>query len=107
MTPQAIPKLNHLPSVLAREGAVCLELEDGVAIFRASTAVQTRIEELLQLEKESAITPAQKQELDAYEEIDDYLSFVNRTLRNLSKNPSWCLKSFPQIIIVSDSEQGI
>jgi hypothetical protein len=28
-------------------------------------------------------------------------------LRNLSKNPSWCLKSFPQIIIVSDSEQGI
>jgi hypothetical protein len=60
MTPQAIPKLNHLPSALAREGAVCLELEDGVAIFRASTAVQTRIEELLQLEKESAITPAQK-----------------------------------------------
>ncbi|MFM8300806.1 MAG: hypothetical protein ACKN9A_21120, partial [Microcystis aeruginosa] len=70
MTPQAIPKLNHLPSALAREGAVCLELEDGVAIFRASTAVQTRIEELLQLEKESAITPAQKQELDAYEEIE-------------------------------------
>jgi hypothetical protein len=88
MTIQAIPKLNHLPSTLPRDGAVRLELEEGVPIFRASTAVQTRIEELLQLEKESSITPAQKQELDAYEEIDDYLSFVNRTLRNLSKTPS-------------------
>ena len=88
MIAQAIPKLNHLPSTLPREGAVCLELQDGVPIFRASIAVQTRIEELLQLEKESSITPAQKQELDAYEEIDDYLSFVNRTLCNLIKTSS-------------------
>ncbi|MBD2451344.1 hypothetical protein H6G76_30305 [Nostoc sp. FACHB-152] len=27
---------------------------------------------------------ATEQELDCYEEIDDYLSFVNRTMRNLS-----------------------
>jgi hypothetical protein len=57
MTIQAIPKLNHLPSTLPREGAVRLELEDGVPIFRASTAVQTRIEELLQLRKRIMVLP--------------------------------------------------
>jgi hypothetical protein len=30
------------------------------------------------------LNPEEEQELDHYEEIDDYLSFVNRTLRNLA-----------------------
>ena len=83
MTTQQLPKLSHLSPDLPLEGAVSIELQEGVPIFRASMAVQTRIEELLSLQLESILTPEQEQELDSYEEIDDYLSLVNRTLRNL------------------------
>ncbi len=83
MTTQQLPKLRHLSPDLSLEGAVSIELQEGVPIFRASMAVQTRVEELLSLQLESALTPKQEQELDSYEEIDDYLSLVNRTLRNL------------------------
>ncbi len=83
MTTQQLPKLSHLSSNLTLEGAVSIELQEGVPIFKASMAVQTRVEELLSLQKESILTPEQEQELDSYEEIDDYLSLVNRTLRNL------------------------
>ena len=83
MTTQQLPKLSHLSSNLPLEGAVSIELQEGVPIFKASMAVQTRVEELLSLQLESILTPEQEQELDSYEEIDDYLSLVNRTLRNL------------------------
>ena len=82
MTIEQLPKLSHLSPDLPLEGAVSIELQEGVPIFRASRAVQTRIEELLSLQLESTLTPEQEQELDSYEEIDDYLSLVNRTLRN-------------------------
>ena len=82
MTIEQLPKLSHLSPDLTLEGAVSIELQEGVPIFRASRAVQTRIEELLSLQLESILTPEQEQELDSYEEIDDYLSLVNRTLRN-------------------------
>lgn len=65
------------------EGAVRIELEEGIPIFRASTVVSTRIEELLLKQKETSLEQAEEQELDSYEDIDDYLSFVNRTIRNL------------------------
>ncbi len=74
--------LNSLPQTLPRENAVKLELEQGVIIFRASRAVQVRIEELLEKEKIASLTPEEIQELNAYEEIDDYLSHVNRLIRN-------------------------
>ena len=74
--------LNSLPQNLPRENAVKLELEQGVIIFRASRAVQVRIEELLEKEKIASLTPEEIQELNAYEEIDDYLSHVNRLIRN-------------------------
>ena len=77
---------NSLPQILLRENAVKLELEQGVIIFRASTAVQKRIEELLEKERISSLTPAETEELDAYEEIDDYLSRVNRLIRNSAEN---------------------
>lgn len=41
-----IPQLNRLPSGLP-EGAVGIELEEGIPVFRASGAVQARIESLL------------------------------------------------------------
>lgn len=85
MTPSLpiLPKLNNLPTTLPIEGAVRIELEEGIPIFRASSAVRTRIEQLLLKQKEAPLEQAEEQELDSYEEIDDYLSFVNRTIRNL------------------------
>jgi len=74
--------LNSLPQTLPRENAVKLELEQGVIIFRASSTVQVRIEELLEKEKTVSLSPEEIQELSAYEEIDDYLSHVNRLIRN-------------------------
>ena len=65
------------------DGAVRIELEEGIPIFRVSNNVQTRIEELLFKQKETPLNQDEEHELDSYEEIDDYLSFVNRTVRNL------------------------
>ncbi len=86
MTPSLplLPKLNNLPTTLPIEGAVRIELEEGIPIFRVSNAVRTRIiEELLLKQKEAPLKQAEERELDSYEEIDDYLSFVNRTIWNL------------------------
>ena len=78
-----LPRLRALPATLPLEGAVRIELEEGVPIFRASGSIQTRIEGLLLKEREAGLTVEEKGELDRYEEIDDFLSFVNRAVRNL------------------------
>lgn len=82
-TEQPIPQLHQLPITLPPENAVRLELEEGIPIFRATSTVQRRVEALLDKQKERALTNRELQELDLYEEVDDYLSFVNRTVRNL------------------------
>ncbi len=81
-------KLSHLPSSLPLDGAVRIELVEGVPIFRASSLVQGRIEGLLTKQKESTLTSEEEKELDEYEELDDYLSLVNQTIRNVSLNQS-------------------
>jgi hypothetical protein len=83
MTLPTLPTLNRLPDSLPLEGAVRIELEEGIPIFRVTTTVQTRIEDLLFKQQAISLSEAEEQELDSYEEIDDYLSFVNRTIRNL------------------------
>lgn len=80
---QPIPKLRNLPTTLPLDNAVRLELEEGVPVFRAAATVQERIEFLLEKQSTAKLTKREQQELDLYEEIDDYLSFVNRTVRNL------------------------
>ncbi|MCP6758349.1 MAG: hypothetical protein NHB32_06110 [Fischerella sp. CENA71] len=77
-------KLSHLPNSLPLDGAVRIELVEEVLIFRASSLVQGRIEALLIKQKESALTSDEEKELDEYEELDDYLSFVNRVIKNSS-----------------------
>jgi len=84
MTTSLPPKLHHLPKMLPIAGAIRIELEEGIPIFRASSLVQNQIETLLTKQQATALGPEEEQELDRYEEIDDYLSFVNRSLRNLS-----------------------
>ncbi len=86
MTTNLPRKLSHLPDSLPLDGAVRIELMEGVPIFRASSLVQGRIEVLLTKQKESALTSEENKELDEYEELDDYLSLVNRTVRNVSLN---------------------
>ena len=80
---QPIPQLQKLPATLPLDNAVRLELEEGVPVFRATTTVQTRIERLLEKQRAAQLTKSEDQELDLYEEVDDYLSFVNRTVRNI------------------------
>lgn len=84
MTILLLPKLQSLPMNLPIDGAVRIELEEGIPIFRASSAVQNRIEILLAKQQDSKLDPEEEQELDCYEEIDDYLSFVNQTVRNIA-----------------------
>jgi hypothetical protein len=82
MSDSSFSALQQLPSTLPRDRAIQLELVDGILIFRASQYVQNRIETLLAQQQTQALTAVEAQELDCYAEIDDYLSFVNRTIRN-------------------------
>ncbi|MBZ8179235.1 hypothetical protein [Oscillatoria salina] len=77
------PKLQTLPGSLPIEGAIRIELREGIPIFQASSVVQNRIEQLLDKQQDTSLTLEEEKELDAYEEIDDYLSFVNRMIRNV------------------------
>ena len=78
--------LTRLPETLPLENAVELVLEQGVIIFRASSVVQNHIEELLDRQKAGGLSAREENELDAFEEIDDYLSHVNRLIRNSTEN---------------------
>jgi hypothetical protein len=84
MTHSSLPKLENFSTSLPIEGAIRIELVEGVPIFRASSAVQSRIEALLEKQQEDCLNAEEEMELNGYEEMDDYLSFVNRTVRNLS-----------------------
>jgi len=78
-----LPRLRALPEALPLEKAVRIELEEGIPVFRASGSIQARIEGLLSKEREVGLTVGESEELERYEEMDDYLSFVNRVTRNL------------------------
>jgi len=80
---QPLPRLQSLPAMLPLEGAVRIELEEGVPVFRASDAIRERVETLVAEQGRGGLSRAEEEELDRYEEIDDYLSFVNRVMRNV------------------------
>ena len=87
MTTNLPLKLHNLPNSLPIEGAVRIELVEGVPILRASSTIQNKIETLLAKQKDSVLTAEEEEELDSYEELDDYFSLVNRLLRNLLLTP--------------------
>ena len=70
---------------MLQDGAISMTIQNGVPIFRASQAVMSRIMELLEKQKEGIITHEEKADLDQFEQIDDYLSHLNRLVRNLSQ----------------------
>lgn len=78
----APPHFERLPASFPADGAVHVELVDGVPMFRASTAVQARIEALLDLQKEGVLSAADREELECYEALDDHFSLLNRLVRN-------------------------
>ncbi|MGH9822474.1 MAG: hypothetical protein ACREDR_04385 [Blastocatellia bacterium] len=80
-----IPRFDDLPPALRREGSISLEIEQGVAVLRASKAVQRRLESLVRKSKIGKLTPDEKTELEQFEQVDDYLSFLNRLSRNLAR----------------------
>lgn len=80
---QPLPPLQNLPAMLPLEGAVRIELEEGIPVFRASDVIQERIEALIEKQRGGRLSRAETEELDRYEEIDDYLSVVNRVMRNV------------------------
>ncbi|MBM4257548.1 MAG: hypothetical protein FJ147_16830 [Deltaproteobacteria bacterium] len=82
------PRLDSLPRSLPLEGAVRIEMEEGVPLFRASSTVQKRIEMLLTKQQGTELSTEEALELDRYEEMDDYLSFLNRVVRNLAQEPT-------------------
>lgn len=82
MTTSSITPITKLQKKLPLDGAIAITLQDGVMIFRASQNIQQRIENLLHKREETLLTETEEQELDDFEAIDDYLSFVNRMIRN-------------------------
>ncbi len=78
-----LPKLTGLPPSFPQNGAINIVLEQGVPTFRASPAVVSRVEQLLEKEQEGGLSRAKADELSRYEEVDDYLSHLNRVVRNL------------------------
>ncbi len=82
MTANLSLNLHYLPENLPLDNAVRIELVEGIPIFRASTEVQQRIETLIYRQQDSTLTVEEEKELDRYEELDDYLSLVNRIVRN-------------------------
>ena len=82
-SPPYLPKPTELPASLPADGAISIVLVQGVPAFRASAAVVSRVERLLEREQEVGLNAAEAAELTRYEEINDYFSYLNRVVRNL------------------------
>jgi hypothetical protein len=78
-----LPKITNLPKYLPIESATRIEISDGVPIFKASSSIQNRIEELLFKQQESGLTKDESNELLIYEELNDYLTFANLIMQNM------------------------
>ena len=78
----APPNVELLTQALSLEDAVRIELREGIPVFRARPKIQERIEELLEKQSSAPLTAFETRELLQYEELDDFLSLVNRLVRN-------------------------
>lgn len=87
MTTNLPIKLERLPKTLPKEGAVSVELAQGVVIFRTSRLFQERIEILKAQQNESELSAEEFQELRDYEELNNYLTWVNQMLGNTLQYP--------------------
>jgi hypothetical protein len=66
--------LDALPQKVPLDGSIGIDFSEGFLVLRASHAVQMRIESLLDIQCETGLNASENAELDAYAEMDDYLS---------------------------------
>lgn len=78
-----LPKIRNLPKSLPMESAVRIELSEGIPVFKASSAIQNRIADLLFKQRENGVTEDEEKELLLYEELNDYLTFANLLMQNM------------------------
>lgn len=76
------PTLTAILESLPLDAAVRIELVGGVPVFRAPPQVRAHIDDLLEQRETRALEPDELRELTRYEELDDFLSLVNRLVRN-------------------------
>src|SRR4028118_531524 len=81
MTTNLLLNLHRLPNSLPSEGSIGIELVKGLLVFRISTKIQDRIETLIAEKTESALTSEEETELAQYQELVDYLNWVNETIK--------------------------
>ncbi len=74
--------LQVLMNTLPIENGASLDLYEGVPVFRAPRPLVTRAHELLEEKQTRKLSPHEEQELDRFEGLDDFLSLVNRLVRN-------------------------
>lgn len=87
MTTNLPIKLEGLPKSLPREGAVRVELAQGVLVFRASRFFLERIEILTAKRSVAELTSEELQELQDYQELNNYLSWVNQAIVHTLHDP--------------------
>jgi hypothetical protein len=80
-----LPNLEALALVLPLDNAVRIELREGLPMFRAPPQIQERIEELLDKQADGVLSAEDQREIVRYEELDDFLSLVNRLVRNAAR----------------------
>lgn len=76
------PALQELIQLLPIEHGARIDLSEGFPVFRAPHEMQARIEALLLAQQEGPLSDDEKRELDRYESLDEFLSLVNRLVRN-------------------------
>jgi hypothetical protein len=82
-----LENLQTLIAGLPIEHGARLDVSEGVPVFRAPQDVQARVEELLLAQQTRPLSEEERQELDRYEGLDDFLSLVNRLVRNALITP--------------------
>ncbi len=78
-----LPQFRHLSVLSNRENMIAFGMQEGIPLLRAPESFQQRIEELLHKEQATELSDSEREEFESYEEVDDYLSLLNRITRNL------------------------
>ena len=71
---------------LVPDGAISIETDRSSVVLRASRRLQTRFEDLLQRRKCGELTKTEEQELQAIDQLDAALSWLNRLARRPQKD---------------------
>jgi hypothetical protein len=71
---------------LVPEGAISIETDGANVVLRASEQLQARFEDLFERRKRGEVTEPEEQELEAIDQLDTALSWLNRLARQPRKD---------------------